>query len=128
MGVPTGPEEADKLAIFGMTVNDQPLLATPLTVTTRVPEVALVGTGTTILVKLQLVGVPAVPLNLTVLEPCVDPNPDPLIVIEVPTFADVGDTLPIDGAACKRGRDVSPNRRVKNTFEQNCSGALAKPD
>jgi hypothetical protein len=45
------------------------LLFTPLANTTTFPVVALDGTGTFILVALQLVGVPAVPLNLTVLLP-----------------------------------------------------------
>lgn len=46
-----------------------PLLATPLTVTTTFPLVAPLGTGTAMLVALQLVGVAAVPLNVTVLDP-----------------------------------------------------------
>jgi hypothetical protein len=44
-----------------------PLLATPFTVTTTLPVVALDGTGTVMLVSLQLVGVPATLLNVTVL-------------------------------------------------------------
>ena len=44
-------------------------LATPPTVTTTLPVVAPVGTGATMLVELQLVGVAAVPLNATVLVP-----------------------------------------------------------
>jgi hypothetical protein len=52
------------------TVNDLPLLATPLTVTTTLPVVAPVGTVVTIEVALQLVIVVAVvPLNFTVLVP-----------------------------------------------------------
>ena len=42
------------------------------------------------LVALQLVGVAAVPLNLTVLVPCVAPKLAPLIVTDVPTTPDVG--------------------------------------
>jgi hypothetical protein len=41
------------------------------------------------LVALQLVGVPAVPLNVTVLVPCVVPKFVPVIVTEVPTGPDV---------------------------------------
>ena len=52
-----------------VTVKFTPLLATPLTVTTTLPVVAPVGTGTVILVALHAVGVPAVPLNMTVLAP-----------------------------------------------------------
>ena len=43
------------------------------------------GTGTTMLVALQLVGVAAVPLNFTVLVPCVAPKFVPVIVTDVPT-------------------------------------------
>ena len=45
------------------TVNATPLLATPDTVTTTFPVVAPAGTGATMLLALQLVGVAAVPLN-----------------------------------------------------------------
>jgi hypothetical protein len=51
------------------TVNVNALLATPPTVTTTAPVVAPLGTGTTMLLALQLVGVPAVPLKVTVLVP-----------------------------------------------------------
>ncbi len=50
-----------------VTVKATPLLATPLTVTTTFPDVAPLGTDTIMLVALQLVGIPAVPLKLTVL-------------------------------------------------------------
>lgn len=63
-----------------------PLLATPDTVTTTLPVVAPAGTVTTMLVALQLVTtVTAVPLNVTVLVPCVAPKFVPVIVMEVPT-------------------------------------------
>jgi hypothetical protein len=54
-----------------VTVKAEPLLATPPTVTTTLPEVAPAGTGATILVALQLdgVGVANVPLKVIVLEP-----------------------------------------------------------
>jgi len=42
------------------------------------------------LVALQLVGVPATPLNFTVLVPCVVPKFAPVIVTDVPTGPDVG--------------------------------------
>ena len=38
----------------------------------------------------QLVGVPAVPLNVTVLAPCEVPKLVPLIVTDTPTAAEVG--------------------------------------
>jgi hypothetical protein len=46
-----------------------PALATPETVTTTLPVVAPLGTGATMLVEPQLVGVAVVPLNFTVLVP-----------------------------------------------------------
>jgi hypothetical protein len=68
--VPTGPEVGLSPLMFGvLIVKLTPLLATPPTVTTTLPLVAPFGTGTTMLVALQLVGVPAVPLNVTLLVP-----------------------------------------------------------
>src|SRR5437879_6954100 len=45
------------------------------------------------LVALQLAGVAAIPLNFTVLVPCVAPKFAPVIVTDVPTNPDVGFTL-----------------------------------
>ena len=96
---PTAPVVGDRLLIFGITVKLTPLLATPDTVTTTVPVVALFGTGTTIFVEFQLVGVPAAPLNATALPPCEFPKFFPLIVTEVPPDPDVGDKLVMLGPA-----------------------------
>ncbi len=74
------------------------MLARPPTVTTTVPVVAPVGTGTAMLVADQLVGVAAVPLNVTVLVPCVAPKLVPVIVTAVPTGPLVGDRLVSVGA------------------------------
>jgi hypothetical protein len=63
--------------------------------------VAPLGTGTTILVALQLVTVAVVPLNFTVLLPCVDPKVVPVIVTEAPTAPEVGDRLVILGTTVK---------------------------
>ena len=52
-----------------VTVNAEPLLATPPTVTTTLPVVAPVGTVVAMLVALQVVIVAAVPLKVTVLVP-----------------------------------------------------------
>src|SRR5271165_4465439 len=82
----------------GVTVKVVPLLATPPTVTTTFPVVAPAGTGATMLVALQLVGVAAIPLNLTVLAPCVAPKFAPVIVTEVPSPPDVGFKLVMLGA------------------------------
>jgi len=81
-----------------VTVKLTPLLATPPTVTTTFPVVAPLGTGTTMVVPLQLVGVAAVPLNVTVLVPCVPPKLAPVIVTDAPTNPDAGFRLAMLGA------------------------------
>ena len=69
---PTGPEVGFKLVMVGpgfVTVNRMPFVgknAVP-TVTVTLPVVAPFGTETTTLVLLQLVGVPTIPLKVTVL-------------------------------------------------------------
>src|SRR4029077_10557158 len=81
--VPTTPDVGLRLVRVGaatVTVKLRLLLATPPTVTTRGPVVVPLGTGTTILVALQLVGVAAVPLNVTVLVPFVAPKFAPVMV------------------------------------------------
>jgi hypothetical protein len=83
-----GVVESEKSGV--VTVKSSPLLATPPTVTTTLPLVAPAGTGATMLVALQLVGVAAVPLNVTVLVPCVPPMFVPAIVTGVPTGPEVG--------------------------------------
>jgi hypothetical protein len=65
---PTAPE-AGEILMAGVTVKPNPLLLTPLACTTTLPVVAPVGTGTPMLVALQLVGVASEPLNVTVPEP-----------------------------------------------------------
>src|SRR5262249_58081101 len=75
-----------------------PLLASELPVTTTLPVVAPDGTGTTMLVADQLVGVAVVPLNFTVLVPCVAPKFAPVIVTDVATGPLVGDRLVTLGA------------------------------
>jgi hypothetical protein len=92
IGVPTVPDVGFSVVMFGagtVTVKLTPLLATPATATTTFPVVAPVGTGKVMLVALQLVGIPTVPLNVTVLVPCAVPKFAPLIVTEVPTAPDV---------------------------------------
>jgi hypothetical protein len=66
-----GPDTGEMAAICGITVKSTPLLFTPPTVTTTLPVVAALGTGTAMLVpvELQFVGVPGTPLNITVLLP-----------------------------------------------------------
>src|SRR6266496_361619 len=90
--VPAGPDVGFKLLTLGgsVTVKGTPLLATPTTVTTTFPVVAPAGTGATMLVALQLVGVAVTPLNLTVLVPCEAPKFVPVIVTGVPAGPEVG--------------------------------------
>jgi hypothetical protein len=86
MAAPTGPAVGASVVMVGgtTTVNVNPLLPWPPTVTTTDPVVAPAGTGTPILVALQLVGVAVVPLNRTVLAPCVAPKFVPVIVLVWP--------------------------------------------
>ena len=76
-----------------------PLLAKPATVTTTFPVVAPLGTGTAMLVALQLVGTAATPLNVTVPLPWLDPKFVPVMVTELPTGPDVGLMAVICGLA-----------------------------
>src|SRR5262245_8267974 len=68
---PTAPlvGDSDVIVAVGTTVNATPLLATPPTVTTTFPVVALLGTVVTMLVADHDVGVAVTPLNFTVLVP-----------------------------------------------------------
>jgi len=58
----------------GRTVKVTLLLVNPFTVTVTLPVVASAGTVAAMLVALQLVAVAAIPLNITVLLPCVAPK------------------------------------------------------
>jgi hypothetical protein len=98
MASPDEPEVGLRLSIFGSTMKLAPLLATPPTVTTTAPVVAPPGTGTVMLASLQFDGVAAVPLNVTVLGPCVAPKFTPDIVTTSATAPDVGERLLILGA------------------------------
>ena len=90
--VPIVPLAMSLLVITGIgpavIVKFTPLPDTPPTITTTFPVVAPLGTATVMLVALQLVGVPAVPLNVTVLVLCVAPKFVPVIVTGVPTGPD----------------------------------------
>jgi hypothetical protein len=95
-GIPTDPVVGFRPVMLGdcMTVKFTPLLATPPAVTTTLPVVAFAGTGVTMLVAVQLVGVAVVPLNVTV--PVV-PKFVPVMVIDAPTGPDVGFKVEIFG-------------------------------
>jgi hypothetical protein len=101
-GVPTGPLLTLKLEIAGdgltpFTVKLRPLEAMPATVTTTFPVVAPAGTDILMVVSLQAVATAGVPLNATVLPPCVAPNLNPVIITGVPTTPKVGLILPMTG-------------------------------
>jgi hypothetical protein len=99
---PTSPAAGVRLVMLGgatVTVKVGPLLTAPPTVTTTLPVVAPAGTGVTMLVALQLVGVAAVPLKVTVLVPRLAPKFFPAIVTDPPTTPAAGVTLVMLGAA-----------------------------
>lgn len=97
---PTGPADGEMELMVGVveTVNGIPLLDVPFTVTTTLPDVAPSGTGTERLDAVQFVGDPAVPLNVTVLPPCVVPKLVPVMVTDTSGSAVFGRTLSIRGA------------------------------
>src|SRR5207249_1336529 len=99
IGVPTGPDAGFRLVMLGggITAKTAPLLAMPPTVTMTFPVVAPMGTGATMFVALQLVGVTTVPLNATVLVPCTGPKFAPLIATGAPIISDVGFRLVMVG-------------------------------
>lgn len=68
------------LTEIGVTVNCNPLLAIPDTVTTTLPVVDPTGTGTTTVLAFQLIGLATVPLKVTVLLPWLAPKFAPDIV------------------------------------------------
>lgn len=80
------------------TVKNDPLLALPATVTSTFPVVAPFGTGTSISVSPQLVGIAGVELNVTVLDPWEAPKLVPVITTEVPTGPEFADRPEIVGA------------------------------
>jgi hypothetical protein len=87
---PTAPVLVERPLIVGVgrTVNGDPALTTPLTVTTTLPDpVAPDGTVATMDVLLQLVieAVVVVPGKVTVLVPCDEPKFIPVIVTVAPT-------------------------------------------
>lgn len=101
--MPRGPDVGLKLVMLGVgrTVKATALLAKPFTVTTTFPVVAPAGTGTTMLVGPQLVGVAGVPSNVTVLLPCVKVKFVPVMVTEVPAGPAVGLRLVMLGVMLK---------------------------
>jgi hypothetical protein len=99
MGVPTAAVVNDNVLMNGPGAKLTPLLAIPLAVTTTFPGVAPIGTGTTMLVLLQLVGCPGVPLKVTVPVPWLEPKFNPVIVSGPPSANVLADKEVITGAA-----------------------------
>jgi hypothetical protein len=107
--VPTVPVFGLRFVIVGagtVTVKLIPLLAWPPTVTITLPVVAPVGTVTVMLVALHAVAVAAMPLNVTVLVPCVAPKFVPVMTIVLPTAPAFGFRLLMEGTNVRGG--VSP--------------------
>jgi hypothetical protein len=98
MGVPSlARVTIPEIAPLEEKVKFTPLLAVPPTVTTTRPLVALLGTDATMEVALQLVGLAATPLKVTVPVPTVDPNPVPEIVTKLLGPPEFGEMLLILG-------------------------------
>src|SRR5579863_3467161 len=91
------PDVGDRPLVTGVTVKVTLLLATPPTLTTTGPDVAFAGTAATITPVFQLVGVALIPLNVSVLDPWLDPKFAPLMVTDAPTTPLVGEILLIEG-------------------------------
>jgi hypothetical protein len=118
--VPTTPVVGDSEVIDGgtVTVKVDALLASPPTVTTTLPLVAPAGTGTTMLVADQLLGVAVTPLKVIVLAPWVAPNEVPVMVIEVATG-------PLDGESAV----ITGGVGVAGTWKMtSAEGGLTRPD
>jgi len=108
---PTRPLVGESEVIVGVagtvTVNADPLLAIPPTVTTTLPVVAPAGTVAVMLVADQAVVVAVVPLNVTVLVPLVAPKFEPAIVTDAPTTPVLGVTDVTTGAAAGMSKTTS---------------------
>lgn len=81
----------------GLTVKGLPLLAIPPTLTTTFPVVAPAGTVTRMKVLLHEVTGAGTPLNVTVLVPCVSPNPAPVTETASVGAPLVGESLVMPG-------------------------------
>jgi len=87
--------------VGALTLKVGPTAGNPFTLTVTLPVVAPEGTIAIIEVSLQVVNVTAVPLNVTVLAPCVAPKLVPCIVTNAPTVPDVGVMLATFGTTVK---------------------------
>lgn len=86
--LPLGAGAAEALIDGGIaSVKATELLATPDTVTTTLPVVAPLGTGTLMLLLVQVLATAGAPLKVTVLEGCGEPKPEPIMVTKAPIGA-----------------------------------------
>ena len=118
--VPTTPEVGDKFVMLGAdpTVNSTPLLPIPPTAISTFPVVAPVGTGTTIDVSLQLVGVATMPLKVALLLPWIAPKLLPATVTDVPTGPMFGEMLFMVGNVCpEREAPATKTKRINRMLE-----------
>ena len=123
--VPTNPDEGFRLVMLGggtVTVKGTPLLATPGSVSTILPVVAPLGTGTTTRVAVQLVGVAATPLKDTV--PTAVPKFVPVIVTDVPTAPEAGLILEIFGTGAAAPLALNP-AKIAPQLSEDASEACA---
>jgi hypothetical protein len=107
-----------------LTVKVTPLLACPFTVTTTGPVVAPEGTATAMLVEFQLVGDAVVPLNCSVLVPCVAPKLFPATVTELPTVPELGVRLVIEGDGGGTGMTTEESKLPFNVPSTSSSAKL----
>src|SRR6185312_13398694 len=89
-----------------VTTNGNALLSTPPTETTMLPVIAPAGTGTTMLVGFQTLGVADIPLNVITLVPCEFPKFTPVSVMGVPADPEDDERLvrigPVPGVGAGR--------------------------
>jgi hypothetical protein len=97
----TTPDVGVSDVMIAGTTKFGPLLACVPTVTITFPVVVPTGTVVTMLVALQTVGTAVVPLNVSVLVPCVAPKFVPVIVTVAPTAPKAGVSRLITGPTVK---------------------------
>jgi hypothetical protein len=95
-----------------MTVKFTPVLEAEPTVTTTLPVVAPLGTAAVMLDALQAVTLAAVPLNFSVLVPCVVPKLVPAMVTDLPTEPDVGESEVMEGVVTLKKVPLLPPAEV----------------
>jgi len=100
--VPEDAEVGERPDMLGGTANTIPLLLAFARLTVTGPVEAPFGTGTTILLLVQLVGIAETPLNWTVPPDGFVPKLEPVMVTDVPGGPELGKMLLILGETVKR--------------------------